>query len=105
VQRALDDFGVGYSSLSRMGELRADLVKLDRSFVIGLESSVEARDILSAVIDLAHRIGARVIAEGIETEAQLAIVTALGCDAVQGFLLGRPMEPAQILEAQARTTV
>jgi diguanylate cyclase len=89
---ALDDFGVGYSSLSRMGHLRADLVKLDRSFIVDLETSPESRDLLSAVIDLAHRMGAKVIAEGIETEGQLAIVQALGCDAVQGYLLGRPTE-------------
>ena len=99
VQLALDDFGVGYSTLSRMGQLRVDLVKLDRSFVLGLESSADARDMLAAVIDLAHRMGARVIAEGIETPGQLSIVTALGCDAVQGFLLGRPMEPAQLIAA------
>ncbi|BEP13123.1 EAL domain-containing protein [Acidothermaceae bacterium B102] len=89
---ALDDFGVGYSSLSRMGHLRADLVKLDQSFVVDLESSAEARDMFSAVVDLAHRIGARVIAEGIETEGQYTIARALGSDAVQGYLLGRPTE-------------
>ena len=94
VQLALDDFGVGYSSLSRMGQLRPDLVKLDRSFVTSLESSADARDMLAAVIDLSHRIRARVIAEGIETQAQLAIAVAAGCDAVQGFLLGRPQEPS-----------
>ncbi|MDX6254192.1 MAG: diguanylate cyclase [Frankiales bacterium] len=93
VQLALDDFGVGYSSLSRMGQLRPDLVKLDRSFVVALESSPDARDMLAAVIDLSHRIGARVIAEGVETEPQLAIARAAGCDAVQGFLLGVPAEP------------
>ncbi|MDX6245847.1 MAG: diguanylate cyclase [Frankiales bacterium] len=93
VQLALDDFGVGYSSLSRMGQLRPDLVKLDRSFVTALESSPEARDMLAAVIDLSHRIGARVIAEGVETEAQLVIARGAGCDAIQGFLLGLPAEP------------
>ena len=76
-----------------MGHLRVDLVKLDRSFVVDLESSALARDMFSAVVDLAHRMGARVIAEGIETEGQHAIVRALGCDAVQGYLLGRPAEP------------
>ena len=90
---ALDDFGVGYSSLSRMGHLRADLVKLDRSFVVELESSAPARDMFSAVVDLAHRMSAQVIAEGIETEGQHTIARALGCDAVQGYLLGRPTEP------------
>jgi EAL domain-containing protein (putative c-di-GMP-specific phosphodiesterase class I) len=94
VQLALDDFGVGYSSLSRMGQLRPDLVKLDRSFVTALESSPDARDMLAAVIDLSHRIGARVIAEGIETDGQLAIAKTAGCDAVQGFLLGHPTEPS-----------
>jgi EAL domain-containing protein (putative c-di-GMP-specific phosphodiesterase class I) len=93
VQLALDDFGVGYSSLSRMGQLRPDLVKLDRSFVTALESSPESRDMLAAVIDLSHRIGARVIAEGVETDQQLAVARAAGCDAVQGFLLGLPAEP------------
>jgi diguanylate cyclase (GGDEF)-like protein len=101
VQLALDDFGVGYSSLSRMGQLRPDLVKLDRSFVVALESSPDARDMLAAVIDLSHRIGARVIAEGVETEPQLAIARAAGCDAVQGFLLGAPAEPPAMAASAA----
>jgi diguanylate cyclase (GGDEF)-like protein len=93
VRLALDDFGVGYSSLGRMAVLRPDLVKLDRSFVSTLQTSQDSRDMIAAVIDLAHRVGARVIAEGVETPEQLAMVRAAGADAVQGFLLGVPTQP------------
>jgi diguanylate cyclase (GGDEF)-like protein len=99
---ALDDFGVGYSSLSRLGTLETEIVKLDRSFVANLRPHGVAADVLSAVVDLSHRLGARVIAEGIETEEQLEIVRQVGCDAVQGFLLGRPAAAPALASAGRR---
>ncbi len=92
VKLALDDFGVGYSCLSRLGTLQPDIVKLDRSFVIPLDDPDAPGDVLAGIIELAHRVGAVVVAEGVETEQQLVRLSALGCDALQGFLLGRPTE-------------
>ena len=90
VRVALDDFGVGYSSLSRLQSLPVDVIKIDRSFITPLDDPSAVTTCFAGVVDLAHRIGATTIAEGVETEQQLHTVLALGCDAVQGFLLGRP---------------
>jgi diguanylate cyclase (GGDEF)-like protein len=91
VRLALDDFGVGYSSLARLQEMPPDIVKIDRCFVSPLGRSGSSSVLLGAMIDLAHRTGAIVIAEGVERPEQLAELDRLGCDAVQGFLLGHPM--------------
>jgi diguanylate cyclase (GGDEF)-like protein len=98
IQLALDDFGVGWSSLARLQALPPDIVKIDRCFVTPLARRDAPTDLLAGMIDLAHRVGAFVIAEGIESPQQLAILRDLGCDAVQGFLLGRPMPAAQALQ-------
>ncbi len=91
VRVAIDDFGTGYSSLRYLRELPVDAIKLDRSFVHGLESSAGALAIVEGITALAHAIGLAVTAEGIETEGQLAHLQAIGCDRGQGFLLGKPM--------------
>jgi EAL domain-containing protein (putative c-di-GMP-specific phosphodiesterase class I) len=90
VHIALDDFGTGYSSLLYLKGLPIDRLKVDRSFVSGLGSSGRDPTIISTVVDLAHKLGLRVVAEGVETEAELEAVEAMGCDEAQGFLLGRP---------------
>jgi EAL domain-containing protein (putative c-di-GMP-specific phosphodiesterase class I) len=95
VRLALDDFGVGYSSLARAQELPPDIIKIDRCFVSPLGRPGSSSVLLAAMIDLAHRTGAMVIAEGVERPEQLAELARLGCDAVQGFLLGRPMPAAE----------
>jgi EAL domain-containing protein (putative c-di-GMP-specific phosphodiesterase class I) len=87
---ALDDFGAGHSSLLYLRGLPINRLKVDRSFVAGLGSPGHDRTIVSTVIDLAHKLGLVVVAEGVETDAELRAVTAMGCDEVQGFLLGRP---------------
>jgi diguanylate cyclase (GGDEF)-like protein len=92
VRLAMDDFGVGFSCLSRIGEIRPDIIKLDRSFVTPLDDPDERTDILAGIIELAHRVGAVVIGEGVETQAQLDALIRLGCDGLQGYLLGRPEE-------------
>jgi diguanylate cyclase len=92
VKLALDDFGVGYSSLSRVGRLRPEIIKLDRSFVVPLDEPGAPQEVLAGIIDLAHRLGAVAVAEGVETARQFAVLVSLGCDAIQGFLLGRPRE-------------
>ena len=92
VQLALADFGRGYSTLSRMSSLSPDIIKLDRSFIAPLEHGMRGRhtEIVGSVIQLAHRLGITVVAEGVETHAQLRVLEDLDCDLVQGFLLGRP---------------
>jgi len=87
----LDDFGTGYSSLSYLRRLPLDVLKLDRSFVGGLSSPGRDRDIIQSLIQMAGVLGLSVVAEGVETAAQLACLKDLGCDAAQGFHLGRPM--------------
>jgi EAL domain-containing protein (putative c-di-GMP-specific phosphodiesterase class I) len=90
VHLALDDFGTGYSSLLYLKGLPVDRLKVDRSFVSGLGESGQDVTIIASVVDLAHKLGLRVVAEGVETEAELRAISAMGCDEAQGFLLGRP---------------
>jgi diguanylate cyclase (GGDEF)-like protein/PAS domain S-box-containing protein len=101
VHVALDDFGTGYSSLSYLKRVPADIVKIDRSFVEGIVESRVDRDIVGAVIDLAHALGRTVIAEGIETQAQRAELRRLGCPLAQGFLWS-PGIPAEAILRLAR---
>jgi diguanylate cyclase (GGDEF)-like protein/PAS domain S-box-containing protein len=90
VHLALDDFGTGYSSLLRLKGLPIDRLKIDRSFVSGLGSTGHDPTVIATVVDLAHKLGLAVVAEGVETEEELRAVSAMGCDEVQGFLLARP---------------
>ena len=90
VRISIDDFGTGYSSLGYLPQLPIDAVKIDRSFVAKLGISSQALALIEGMISLAHSLGKRVVVEGVETEKQLSILRELGCDEVQGFLLGRP---------------
>jgi diguanylate cyclase (GGDEF)-like protein/PAS domain S-box-containing protein len=87
---ALDDFGTGYSSLSYLQNLPLDALKIDRSFIADAETRRQGAAVLRCVVDLAHAHGLRVVGEGVETDAQLGLLDSLGCDEIQGFLLGRP---------------
>jgi diguanylate cyclase (GGDEF)-like protein len=98
---AIDDFGVGYCSLSYLRQLPAHQLKIDRSFVRDLEQSKDARAVVDAVIRLAHALGLRVVAEGVETAAQSEILLHMDCDELQGYHFARPM-PAEALLAWAR---
>ena len=91
IRVTLDDFGTGHSSLTYLKFLPADCLKIDRSFVEGVASDPADRAIVTSVIQAAHRLGLETVAEGVETDAQLSTLRALGCDAAQGFLLGRPL--------------
>jgi len=91
VQVALDDFGTGYSSLSYLKDLPVDVLKIDRSFVSELPGSDASLAIVAAAIELSHRLGLRVVAEGVETEGQYECLEALGCDLIQGYVVSRPV--------------
>jgi diguanylate cyclase (GGDEF)-like protein len=93
VRIALDDFGTGYSTLAHLSQLRTDILKIDRSFVSQLGGESRDREIITGVAGMAHALGMTVVAEGVETEAQRAELTAIGCDAAQGFLFARPLPP------------
>jgi diguanylate cyclase (GGDEF)-like protein/PAS domain S-box-containing protein len=96
VRIAIDDFGTGFASLSYLWRFPADVVKIDRSFVRRLEEEREATVLIAAMIQLAHSLGKTTVAEGVETQEQLQRLRRLGCDAVQGYLVGRPAPGAEI---------
>jgi len=91
VHISIDDFGSGYSSLSYLRKLPAGELKIDRSFVMDVAHSDEARKIAAAVVQLAQALKLKVVAEGVETEEQFMILRQLGCDELQGFLFAKPM--------------
>jgi len=93
---ALDDYGIGSSSLSTLKRLPVDMLKIHQSFVSALGTGPEEASIVGAVVKLGHALGLEVVAEGVETDRQLAELRALGCDAAQGFLLGRPVTGEQV---------
>ena len=96
VNLSIDDFGTGYSSLAYLRKLPARELKIDRSFVLDLEASGDARAVVDAVIRLAHALSPKVVAEGVETEGQSKILSELGCDQLQGYLFARPMSAAAL---------
>lgn len=93
VRIAMDDFGTGYSSLSQLKRLPLTRLKVDRAFVTELMTDAADRAVAEAVVTLGHALGLQVIAEGVEQEAQRVALERMGCDEVQGFLFGRPVEP------------
>jgi diguanylate cyclase (GGDEF)-like protein/PAS domain S-box-containing protein len=97
VRIALDDFGTGYSTLVHLQRLNADILKIDRSFVEQIICSTRDRKIVAAVTAMSHALGMTVIAEGIETHHQLAILADLGCDEGQGLLFGQPLSPDAVV--------
>jgi EAL domain-containing protein (putative c-di-GMP-specific phosphodiesterase class I)/GGDEF domain-containing protein len=103
---SMDDFGTGYSSLSQLRQLPIDEVKIDKSFVLGMSTSQGESFIARSIIELAHNLGLRVVAEGVEDELTRNLLAAMGCDKLQGFLVSRPL-PDDRLESWllARTGV
>jgi EAL domain-containing protein (putative c-di-GMP-specific phosphodiesterase class I) len=98
VRIAIDDFGTGYSSLLHLKRIPASELKIDRGFVRDLAEDSEDAAIVSAIVALGRTLKLQVVAEGVETAAQKSFLAGLGCDALQGYLLGRPMPAAQFAE-------
>ncbi|MGK5677675.1 EAL domain-containing protein [Actinoplanes sp. URMC 104] len=104
VQIAIDDFGTGYSSLGYLRDIPVDVLKVDRSFITGLAGNERQQQLVSAVLQLGHTLGLKVVAEGVETEEQLDLLAAMGCRYAQGYHLGVP-EPAATLISKDAVTV
>ncbi|WP_122315131.1 bifunctional diguanylate cyclase/phosphodiesterase [Pseudomonas cichorii] len=98
VKLAIDDFGTGYSSLSYLKRFPVDYVKIDQAFIRGLDDGTEDAAIIQAIISMAHSLGLKVVAEGVENEKQLEFLKAHGCDEVQGYLISRPIEASRMAD-------
>ncbi|MDN4625541.1 putative bifunctional diguanylate cyclase/phosphodiesterase [Erwinia sp. ACCC 02193] len=96
VKASIDDFGTGYSSLLYLKRLPASELKIDRAFVNELHTQSEDATIVTAIVALAQTLNLKVVAEGVETEEQQAFLTGLGCNSLQGYLLGKPVPPEQV---------
>jgi diguanylate cyclase (GGDEF)-like protein/PAS domain S-box-containing protein len=97
VKVSIDDFGAGYSSLSYLKQLEVDELKIDRSFVVGITPHADEVAIVRSAIDFGHSLGLNVIAEGVETQVAWKILSELGCDGIQGFLITRPLPARQLV--------
>ncbi len=106
VMVSIDDFGTGYSSMSYLRRLPIDKLKIDKTFVAGMDMHADSASIVQAIVSLAHGLRLKVIAEGVETEAQLRALKAMDCDQYQGFLCSPALPPAEfarLIRAQADT--
>lgn len=104
VRVAIDDFGTGYSSMAYLHRLPVDTLKIDRSFIQEMATDARAQRLVGTMIELAHHLGLGVVAEGVETPESLAQLAALGCDHIQGYLIGRPAAAEDVVAA-ARASV
>ena len=105
VRLAIDDFGTGYSNLSRLIRLPLAAIKIDRSLIAGIATHARDAAIMRAIIDVARTLGARVVAEGVESTQQRDLLAAAGCDEYQGFLIAQPMDAAQLQAWLVRHTL
>jgi len=102
VKLHLDDFGTGYSSLSQLQKLHMDVLKVDRAFTAELDGSPEGKVFFQAIVSMAHALGMAVVAEGVETAAQLRMLQELSCDEVQGYLIARPLPAPEMADLMRR---
>ncbi|WP_275288529.1 sensor domain-containing protein [Halomonas elongata] len=103
VRVAIDDFGTGYSSLTYLKRLPIDVVKIDRTFIVDVPGDRDDETLLEAIVGMARSLNYRVVAEGVESEEQRVFLETLGCDELQGFLLGRPEPPDKLLTRLGRS--
>ncbi len=99
----LDDFGTGHSSLSRLAKFPIDVLKVDRSFVARLDSDVKSLALTKSIVLIGKTLGMKLMAEGVETQSQLTRLTDMGCDFIQGYLISKPVPPAQFAEVFRRS--
>lgn len=99
IQVAIDDFGIGYSSLAYLKRFHIDYLKIDKSFIYNLETDASDLALSEAIVVMAYKLGFKVIAEGVETEGQCHILKQIGCDYAQGYLFSKPL-PADLFEAR-----
>ncbi|WP_243434991.1 EAL domain-containing protein, partial [Pseudomonas sp. 79_C] len=104
VRFSLDDFGTGFSSFVHLNSLPITLLKVDRSFVAEMEMREENRKLVHAMINLAHNLNLEVVAEGVESEEQMALLRGFGCDQVQGFLVSKPLPGGELMEFLLQAT-
>jgi EAL domain-containing protein (putative c-di-GMP-specific phosphodiesterase class I) len=105
VELAIDDFGTGHSSLAYLKRFPVQCLKIDRAFIRDLGQDAESEAIVRSIVALGHGLKMRIVAEGVETEGQRAMLRELGCDEYQGYLFARPLEAAALLAAQAERVV
>lgn len=96
INLAIDDFGVGYSSLTQLFRMPFNEMKIDKSLILGVPSSNEAKIMVDTLVELAHKLNLTVCAEGVETEEALEFLNSIGCDSAQGFLISRPVAPKDV---------
>ncbi|MFC5479523.1 EAL domain-containing protein [Massilia suwonensis] len=101
IKLCIDDFGTGYSSLSQLQKLRFDVLKIDRAFVLRIDHP-EGGTLIASMIAMAHALGMRVVAEGVENQRQMQLLRTLGCDEGQGYYFSRPLAPAELERVTAR---
>jgi EAL domain-containing protein (putative c-di-GMP-specific phosphodiesterase class I) len=102
VRIAMDDFGTGYSSLSYLQSFPFDKIKIDQTFIANLERNTQSAAIVRAVLGLGRSLNLTTVAEGVETQTQLAILQSEGCDEMQGYLIGRPQPIVEYAEIAGR---
>jgi EAL domain-containing protein (putative c-di-GMP-specific phosphodiesterase class I) len=88
---SIDDFGTGYSSLNYLAKFPINVLKMDRSFVIDLPSNAKSKAVAKAIVSMAHDLGIKIVAEGVENEEQLAFLQFIGCDEIQGYIFSKPL--------------
>ena len=103
VRLSIDDFGTGYSSLSRLRRIPVDTLKIDRAFIMNMDTDPENREIVRTIIMLAHNLGLKVVAEGTETEAHISQLKQLNCEMAQGYLYSKPADDRAMLKLLAGT--
>lgn len=99
VRISIDDYGSGLSSLAYLKQIKAHELKIDKAFILSLADSQRDALLVKSTIDLAHSLGLKVTAEGVETAPALALLGTMGCDLAQGYLIGKPMPAADLIAA------